>query len=102
MRTESATVTGTVSGNTVGAPSTGNSGGTIGIGPDAKGSGTETLAITKNNLCQYNARAGISFSDYLGSPAMNLTITGNTIADPGKSGDWASRLGPAAVGGGGN
>jgi hypothetical protein len=88
VSSSSATVTGTISGNTVGTATTANSGGGNGIGLFAEGSGTETLAITGNKLFQYQNDAGISFTDREGSPAMNLTITGNTIADPGAFGSW--------------
>jgi hypothetical protein len=83
-----ATVTGTVSGNTVGSPTVEGSGSSqaddIGIAED--GSGTETLAITNNNLYQYENLAGIHALDREGSATMNLTITGNTIAHPGSTG----------------
>ena len=88
VSSSSATVTGTISGNTVGTAATANSGGGNGIGLFAEGSGTETLAITGNKLFQYQNEAGINFLDREGSPTMNLTITGNTIADPGEFGSW--------------
>ena len=78
-----ASVTGTVSGNTIGAPTVAGSGGGTGIDISAEGSATETLAITGNHLYQYSNGAGIGFVNSGGNPAMNLTITGNTIADPG-------------------
>ena len=78
------TLTGTVRGNTIGS-------GTNGIDVTASGSGTETLAITGNHLSQYSDGAGINFIDQAGNPAMNLTITGNTIADPGANGNWGIR-----------
>lgn len=84
----SGTLSGTVSGNTVGTPTTANSGGGVGINVFAEGSVTETLAITGNQVYQYQNDAGIGFLDREGSPAMNLTITGNTIADPGQFGSW--------------
>jgi hypothetical protein len=76
-------VSGTVSGNTVGAPTVAGSGGGTGIDISAEGSPTETLAITGNHLYQYSNGAGIGFINSGGNPAMNFTITGNTIADPG-------------------
>lgn len=84
----SATITGTINGNTVGVANVPNSGAGYDIGIYAEGSGTETLAITNNKTYQYNNAAGISFIDREGSPTMNLTITGNTIADPGQFGSW--------------
>ena len=81
--TTAATVTGTINGNTIGSPTVSDSGGGNSIGVFAEGSGTETLAITNNNLYQYYDFAGIYYIDREGGPAMNLTITGNTLADPG-------------------
>src|SRR6201996_1667254 len=77
-----ATVTGTISGNTIGTPGVSDSGGGNSIGIYAEGSGTETLAITNNHLSEYFNLAGIYYIDREGSPAMNLTITGNTLTDP--------------------
>jgi VCBS repeat-containing protein len=85
---DSGTITGTINGNTVGTATAANSGGGIGIDIFAEGAGTETLAITNNKLFQYQNDAGINFLDREGSPTMNLTITGNTIADPGSFGSW--------------
>jgi hypothetical protein len=85
----SGTLSGTVNGNTIGTPTVSNSGSQGNdIGIFAEGSGTETLAVTDNNLYQYDNEAGISFLDREGNPTMNLTITGNTIADPGSFGSW--------------
>jgi hypothetical protein len=82
------TLSGTISGNTVGSPTVTNSGGSVGINVEAEGSFTETVAITSNNLYQYRNDAGINFLASKGSPTMNLTITGNTIADPGDFGTY--------------
>jgi hypothetical protein len=49
---------------------------------------TETVSITSNALYQYDNDAGINLLDREGDSAMNLTITGNTIADPGTFGSW--------------
>ena len=78
------TLSGTVSGNTVGNPAVACSGSVQGsdIAPTTRGSATSTLAITNNNLYQYNNVAGIDTLNDEGSGVMNLTITGNTIADP--------------------
>ncbi len=83
------TLSGTVNGNTIGTAATtdsGSQGNDIGI--FAEGSVTETLAITNNHLFQYANEAGINFLDREGNPTMNLTITGNTIANPGDFGSW--------------
>jgi large repetitive protein len=87
-RTETGTVSGTISGNTVGSPTVVGSGNGIGINLMAEGSFTDTLAITNNNIYQYVNDSGINFETEQGSAAMNLTITGNTIADPGTFGSW--------------
>ena len=83
------TLSGNVNGNTIGTAGTSNSGSEGNdIGIFAEGSVTETLAVANNNLYQYENEAGISFLDREGNPAMNLTITGNTIANPGSFGSW--------------
>ena len=83
------TLSGTVNGNTVGTAATLNSGSQGNdIGLFAEGSVTETLAITNNNLFQYDNEAGISWLDREGNPLMNLTITGNTVSNPGSFGSW--------------
>jgi VCBS repeat-containing protein len=85
----SGTLSGTVNGNTIGTAGTSNSGSQGNdIGIFAEGSVTETLAVTNNNLFQYENEAGISFLSREGTPAMNLTITGNTISNPGSFGSW--------------
>jgi hypothetical protein len=85
----SGTLSGTVNGNTIGTAGTTNSGSQGNdIGLFAEGAVTETLAITNNNLFQYDNEAGISWLDREGNPTMNLTITGNTVADPGSFGSW--------------
>jgi VCBS repeat-containing protein len=81
-------ISGTIESNTIGNPSVANSGSGEGIGVFAEGSVTETLKITNNKLYQYQNPAGIHFLDRQGNPTMNLTVTGNTIADPGKFGSW--------------
>ncbi|HEY6315412.1 MAG TPA: putative Ig domain-containing protein [Streptosporangiaceae bacterium] len=78
----SGTVSGTINANTVGSPTVANSGGSNSISATAEGAGTETLAITSNKLYQYDDFAGIYYIDREGSPTLNLTITGNTLADP--------------------
>jgi len=80
----SAHLSGTIDSNTVGSPSVSCSGSVQGsdIAATTRGASTATLAITNNKLYQYNNPAGISTINDQGSGAMNLTITGNTIADP--------------------
>jgi VCBS repeat-containing protein len=103
----SATLSGTVNGDTVGTPTTAGSGSSQAndIGIFAEGTATETLAITSNKLYQYANTSGIYALDREGSPAMNLTITGNTIADPAQTALWGVEVqagatsGPPADGG---
>ncbi len=78
---------GTISGNTVGNPAVACSGASDGgndISATAEGNSStvDTLAITNNNLYQYNGFAGLYVNDREGAATMNMTITGNTIADP--------------------
>jgi VCBS repeat-containing protein len=82
------TATGTISGNTIGSASVVNSGAGIGINAQDEGSFTMTLDITNNKTFQYQNDSGINFETDMGSPALNLTITGNTVADPGSFGSW--------------
>ena len=77
-------LSGTIDSNTVGSPAASCSGSVQGsdIAPTTRGSSSATLAITNNKLYQYDNPAGISTINDEGSGTMNLTITGNTIADP--------------------
>jgi hypothetical protein len=86
--TDSGTVSGTISGNTVGSPAVANSGNGFGISVYAEGSFTDTLEITGNDLYQYENESGINFETEQGSAGLNLTITGNTVADPGSFGSY--------------
>jgi large repetitive protein len=85
LPTGSGILTGTIDGNTIGAPTVAGSGGTGGVIVEGWGT-AETLAITGNHIYQYSDGAGITFINE-GSPIMNMTITGNTIADPGAGAD---------------
>jgi VCBS repeat-containing protein len=78
------TLHGTINANTVGNPAVACSGSYAGngISTSANGSSTVTLAITNNDVYQYDNVEGIGAVDGQGSPTMNMTITGNTIADP--------------------
>jgi hypothetical protein len=82
--TAGATLSGTISGNTIGTAATADSGSaqTNGISATLQGSGTETVAITNNTIRQYNLN-GINVATRLGAPTMNATITGNSVANPG-------------------
>jgi hypothetical protein len=84
--TAGGTLSGTVSGNTIGTAGVVNSGSSQfnGITTYANGNGTMTVAITNNQIRQYNNFAGIDARIRAGTaPTLNATITGNTIANPG-------------------
>jgi hypothetical protein len=97
--TGSGVLTGTIDGNTIGAPTAAGSGGTGGVFVEGWGT-AETLAITGNHI--YQSGPGITFINE-GSPVMNLTITGNTIPDPGGDGGIYGQDGTPVIerGGGG-
>jgi VCBS repeat-containing protein len=89
---DNATLTGTIHGNTVGTATT-TATGSGSQGNDIKafsegtvtstGGATVTLAITNNNLYHYASFAAIDYIDREAvSAALNLTITGNTLAFP--------------------
>jgi hypothetical protein len=82
--TAAGTLSGTISGNTIGTAGTPDSGSsqTNGISATLQGSGTETVAITSNTVRQYSAN-GINVLTRLGAPTLNATITGNTVANHG-------------------
>ena len=86
--TDTGTVSGTISGNTIGSPTVSGSGNGIGIHILAQGSFTDTLAITGNDIYQYQNDSGINFETEQGTAGLSLTITGNTVADPGSFGAW--------------
>ena len=82
---------GTIASNTIGLAGTLNSGSTQGSGIDVStvGGGVHTSAITGNQIRQYNnagilLTAGNAASG--GQGALNATVTGNTIANPGTLG----------------
>jgi hypothetical protein len=88
------TFRGTISGNVVGVAAIPNSGSRSGsaIGILAVGRGSHTVAITGNQLYQYNnsgillqaggaAKSGTGFAEH--DAALDATVTGNTIASPG-------------------
>lgn len=78
-------LTGTFNGNDIGisgVPSSGSKSGS-GIFLGAAGSGVVTLAITNNRILQYAGNAGIYADNTGGDYDVNLTVTGNTLAQPG-------------------
>ena len=83
----SGTFSGTIADNIVGATGASGSGSAEGSGIFvlADGTGTYTAAITGNTVRQYD-NFGIFMqtggSGVVGSAAMNITVTGNTVAEP--------------------
>lgn len=73
-----ATMSGTISGNVIGTVGSFQSGSTTGsgIGVDAHGNGTHTVAITNNTIRQTFDR-GINVLANDGSGTLNMTVTGN-------------------------
>ncbi len=89
--TGTANITGTFGGNTIGVAGTADSGSAAGDGIKVQnaGQGTVKVTITNNQIRQYN-NFGIELltggGATLQSGALNATITGNTISNPGTSG----------------
>ncbi len=81
--TASATLVGSIDGNTIGAAATADSGSAQanGISATAQAAGTATVKISNNNVRQYNLE-GINVFTRLGAPTLNATIVGNTVANP--------------------
>ena len=79
---------GTISGNTIGTAATLDSGSAqaAGIAAYTDGDGTHTVRIENNQIRQWSGFAGIDILLRDGSPTMNATITGNTVANPGTFG----------------
>jgi uncharacterized repeat protein (TIGR01451 family) len=78
---------GTLDSNTIGVTGVANSGSASGNGIFLSfgGGGSITLAITNNDIRQYAGTAGILADNSGGSYSVDLTITGNTTAEPGAS-----------------
>jgi hypothetical protein len=79
---------GTISGNTVGLASLANSGSVQGSGMSlvTVGGGTHTVAVSGNQVRQYNNQGillQLGDASLGGSGALNATVTGNTISNPG-------------------
>lgn len=76
---------GTFDSNTIGTSGVAGSGSKSGNGVffSAGGGGTMTVALTNNLIQRYNGNFGISADNTGGSYAVNLTITGNTVRQPG-------------------
>lgn len=79
---------GTISGNTVGATGVANSGSLQGSGISltSVGGGSHTVAVTSNQIRQYNNHGvllQIGDATFGGDGTLNATVTGNTVAQPG-------------------
>jgi len=83
--TNGTSLNGTLDNNTIGVSGVANSGSATGNGIflSFAGGGAITLAITNNNIRQYAGTAGILADNSGGSYSVDLTITGNTTAEPG-------------------
>jgi hypothetical protein len=79
------TMSGTLDNNTIGASGAAGSGSMTGNGIflSFAGGGAIKLAITNNNIRQYNGNAAIFADNTGGTYAADFTITGNTAAEPG-------------------
>jgi hypothetical protein len=82
------TFSGTISGNTIGLAGVTNSGSAQGSGISliGLGAGTHTVAVTNNQVRQYNnygVLLQIGDASFGGHGTLNATVTGNTIAEPG-------------------
>jgi methionine-rich copper-binding protein CopC len=88
--TISTNLNGTINNNTIGVTGVPNSGSKSGNGiflsfadNTTAPKGQVTLAITNNNIRQYKGNAGIFADNTAGNYNLDLTITGNTTAEPG-------------------
>jgi hypothetical protein len=83
----SGSVTGTIGGNHIGVAATANSGSSEGDGLEVtnEGHGNMTLAVTSNDIRQYNS-SGIQFvagGGIADGGQLNLNVSGNSIGNPG-------------------
>lgn len=86
---------GTLNNNTIGVTGVTNSGSATanGIFFSFAGSGAILLNITNNDIRQYGGNAGIFADNNGGSYSLDLTVTGNTTAEPGAGGFAGLALG---------
>ncbi|HEY2090521.1 MAG TPA: putative Ig domain-containing protein [Thermoanaerobaculia bacterium] len=81
------TFSGTIDSNIIGSSGVSNSGSAQGNGitVDHYGGGTDTVHVTSNTVRRYNG-SGINIdvgdAEYGGQGTVNLTVTGNTVAEP--------------------
>jgi hypothetical protein len=81
----SASFAGSITDNTIGVSGVANSGSRQGSGIDARaeGGGTHTVRVAGNSIRQYNNFGILLQVGAGGTGAMNASVTGNTIAQPG-------------------
>ncbi len=81
--TASGLLSGTISGNQLGQAGSANSGSSTsdGLSVIVNGASTINATITNNQIRQFN-NIGMQFIKRDGSGSMNLTVTGNTVAEP--------------------
>jgi hypothetical protein len=102
------TISGTIDHNTIGVAATANSGSAQGsdIGFSHQGgvATAATISITNNTLYQYNNEGILIISgDFTsGTGLLNLTVTGNTISNPGTVGSQGFLLDNGIAGGDAN
>jgi hypothetical protein len=85
MANAATSLDGTFDSNTIGTSGVTDSGSRTGNGifTSFAGAGTVTLALTNNTIQQYHGNAGIFADNTGGSYPVNITITGNTVRQPG-------------------
>jgi hypothetical protein len=82
--TPTARLTGTVSGNVIGTAGASGSGSAQGDGISVSSSGEGTTAVAiSNNTIRQHGHAGIDVVQRDGDGALEATVTGNTISNPG-------------------
>jgi hypothetical protein len=96
-----ASFVGTVTGNTIGTTGVTDSGSesSNAITFAAKGAGAATVAITNNTIHQFGNGFGIFVGATEGSPAVNATVTGNTVKESGTFGINGIRVEAGATSG---
>jgi len=86
------TMSGTIDNNTIGTPGVTGSGSSTGVGIQVilNGAGTHTSAVTNNRIREWENGPGIRVlardHDANGSGTLNVTVTGNTLTNPGSFG----------------
>ncbi|TMB48409.1 MAG: hypothetical protein E6J56_25100 [Deltaproteobacteria bacterium] len=92
------TLNGTIAGNTIGNPAVSGSGSADGRGilVDVRGSADGVIAVTGNAI-SHTDKEGISAQARLGSPTLDLTVTGNTVDVPDDDEPSVSPVNPFGI-----